>query len=1162
METKNFDAKKLWEDGKKQEAIKQLEEDCFSDKNGDSQILIAEKLILCGEYAKADNFLHKARNCVENELIKKVPADSKEVLDKRCMINLLNGLVQLKGFKKYKEAENYFQQAKQTCQDDQTQHRIDSQLEDVTRILEQLNLNDKPASDMNSTASSISNNDTSASSVSAQNHNLTQVVQDPQTLETEEEPKQIKKKQASYKIDEKRLEEAKMVKEMLEDMDNLVTPGSTWYLLSMDWVKKWQRYTYYDYLEPDQMAEEEVSEKERNTPPGPLNNSSILATLDKTRTILEEMQSKKWMNSHLKPNLKEGVDYMLVSLEIFDFLLKKYNCLPGHEVKRMGISVGEENMGEGLLEVNFRPINFVLIPNNLTKFECVKTLYVSRKDKLIDVRKALQRAINMRLFQKKERSLIVNNMRIWKCNFSKEEEYEAIEKKYKNYTQVKVDGKCLNPRPEDEDVLIEDVELAEEDVIVIELPKTLKPETYIFIPQNDEERNQFEQDYTNKTPDIDYVPPTLQEIQTRDLEAIMKPSSRRGVTGLQNLGNTCFMNSGLQCLSNTIELTKYFCNNMHKQDINKDNPLGMKGQLALTYGELIKEMWMSGSARTAPHELKKVVGKRVTKFSGFGQQDSCELINYVIDLMHEDLNRVKKKPYVEMQDSNGRPDQEVAQEHWDAFIARNRSIIVDLMYGQYKSTVQCQECGFISITFDPFLTLSVPIAKPHKLNLIYVPHKMFNITKGGNDWEVNPCRVFQFQIDQDTVGAIEAQVQSQVSEIEKSDEKRNMLTASYLYRTGHLTSKFSKEKLFLDVEQVNEDTLVYELETPQEDQLQNYRLTELCFMKQVKYGKTISGQHFSKSLPRLEYLPLDMTMMQLKRKIHEQVKSIFKNPLTDDSDINRSIMLHIVDNLPYVMAGKYNRKKATCEFCNDQHGQHDTCDIKINKISGNSEEGANEITVKDIYDKLEHKRDLIIGVVFREGCGAMMKFLDPELDQSHMQEMQKKKKDLITLDTCLKAYSREELLTGQDQWYCKECKEQRDIHKKLELYKLPKILIIQLKRFQSKRGAGNSKQGGFMAMAMAQVLHQEKVSELVDFPVEGLDLRPFIIDDSTDTPIYYDLYAVSNHYGSLNGGHYTAYAFNSMYNKWFEFNDSHVSQATPQEVVTQGAYLLFYRRRD
>lgn len=90
--------------------------------------------------------------------------------------------------------------------------------------------------------------------------------------------------------------------------------------------------------------------------------------------------------------------------------------------------------------------------------------------------------------------------------------------------------------------------------------------------------------------------------------------------------------------------------------------------------------------------------------------------------MHEDLNRVKKKPYIEMQDSDDRPDEVVSQEHWDAFIARNKSIIVDLMYGQLKSTVQCLDCNKISITFDPFLTLSLPIAKPHKLNLIYVPY--------------------------------------------------------------------------------------------------------------------------------------------------------------------------------------------------------------------------------------------------------------------------------------------------------------------------------------------------------------------------------------------------------------------------------------------------------
>ena len=141
------------------------------------------------------------------------------------------------------------------------------------------------------------------------------------------------------------------------------------------------------------------------------------------------------------------------------------------------------------------------------------------------------------------------------------------------------------------------------------------------------------------------------------------------------------MNSGLQCLANTFELTKYFLFNLYKKDINVQNPLGMKGKLAQSYAELVKEMWMESSGRTAPHTLKQVVGKRVTKFQGFGQQDSCELINYVLDLMHEDLNRVIKKPYVEMKDSEGRPDEEVSAEHWEAFLARNRSIIVDLMYG-------------------------------------------------------------------------------------------------------------------------------------------------------------------------------------------------------------------------------------------------------------------------------------------------------------------------------------------------------------------------------------------------------------------------------------------------------------------------------------------------
>ena len=186
------------------------------------------------------------------------------------------------------------------------------------------------------------------------------------------------------------------------------------------------------------------------------------------------------------------------------------------------------------------------------------------------------------------------------------------------------------------------------------------------------------------------------------------------------------MNSGLQCLSNTVELTKYFLFKLYHEDINTDNPLGLNGRLANAYCSLLSDMWIDGSGRTAPTQLKSVLGKRVARFSGYGQQDSCELLNWLIDLLHEDLNRVTKKPYIEMPDyHDGEGDDEMSKLFWGSFLARNQSIIVDLMYGQLKSTVKCIECGNISITFDPFLTLSLPIPKASFFKVMLVPYEVF-----------------------------------------------------------------------------------------------------------------------------------------------------------------------------------------------------------------------------------------------------------------------------------------------------------------------------------------------------------------------------------------------------------------------------------------------------
>lgn len=123
-----------------------------------------------------------------------------------------------------------------------------------------------------------------------------------------------------------------------------------------------------------------------------------------------------------------------------------------------------------------------------------------------------------------------------------------------------------------------------------------------------------------------------------------------------------------------------------------------------------------------------VVGRFAPQFSGFQQQDCQELMAFLLDGLHEDLNRVIHKPYIELRDPDGRPDELVAQEAWHNYQLRNNSIIVDIFHGLLKSTLVCPDCQKLSVTFDPFcyLSLPLPIRKEKLLELVLVradPHE-------------------------------------------------------------------------------------------------------------------------------------------------------------------------------------------------------------------------------------------------------------------------------------------------------------------------------------------------------------------------------------------------------------------------------------------------------
>lgn len=187
-------------------------------------------------------------------------------------------------------------------------------------------------------------------------------------------------------------------------------------------------------------------------------------------------------------------------------------------------------------------------------------------------------------------------------------------------------------------------------------------------------------------------------------------ASLPGVCGLDNLGNTCFMNSMLQCLSNTELLCNYFRTGEYVKDVNLTNHMGSKGRLAHAFAALMKAMWGTGhGGAVAPSPVKELVARKAPQFIGWQQHDSQEFMSFLLDGLLEDTCRVADKRQSEPISSDGKTDEEVAALFWQAYIARNDSRVAEIFGGQFRSHVHCNVCTKSSVSCDPFLAVSVPI---------------------------------------------------------------------------------------------------------------------------------------------------------------------------------------------------------------------------------------------------------------------------------------------------------------------------------------------------------------------------------------------------------------------------------------------------------------------
>lgn len=185
----------------------------------------------------------------------------------------------------------------------------------------------------------------------------------------------------------------------------------------------------------------------------------------------------------------------------------------------------------------------------------------------------------------------------------------------------------------------------------------------------------------------------------------------RGLVGLQNLGNTCFMNSCLQCVSNLPALVMYFHQGLYTHEINGSS--GTRGALANAFGDLMTALWTGDKFTvTRPIELKRVIGKVASQFTGYDQQDAQEFLRFLLDGLHEDLNHVNEKPaYYEIEDRPEAKDRDVSDKYWKFYCERNISALSELFCGQLRSEIRCETCKHRSLCFDIFWDLSVPVPK-------------------------------------------------------------------------------------------------------------------------------------------------------------------------------------------------------------------------------------------------------------------------------------------------------------------------------------------------------------------------------------------------------------------------------------------------------------------
>lgn len=624
------------------------------------------------------------------------------------------------------------------------------------------------------------------------------------------------------------------------------------------------------------------------------------------------------------------------------------------------------------------------------------------------------------------------------------------------------------------------------------------------------------------------------------------------VKGLSNLGNTCFFNAVIQSLSQT-QLLKQVLNKVTEEKINLnitpvassdlepiEVQLDQPGSLTLAMCQLLNEIQQSKKGVVTPRELFTQVCKKAARFKGFQQQDSQELLRYLLDGMRaEEVKRVNSGIMEALKQSRKNIDGDqlktlVKKYEKDGF---PKNFVDQVFGGEMTSTIMCQQCKTVSVVTEIFLDLSLPVSdeayrkKNQKKGVQRTSESSLDgrnspaLTNGNDDIPTGAGSKYQ----------------------QKKAKKQAKKQAKHQKRQQKLESRVSLNGLGSPSSTEDKQT-----EPPAD-------VNELENDDSVTHdGASLSdGNPAQKIAAEQELRNLGTDQAEKENKEDEDSVTDFSSSATTS-----------VSN-PFTVLSEEHSSKDDKISDTEQEGEEDTKLVsEMEKVTlddafiEDTDDMEQSIEIED--EPLEAKEYTVINQ-------------DPELAFHTLATRTPPEKQECSVQSCLFHFTEVEVLTQNNSLLCVTCSKQQqskdkageskkniytDALKQILISSPPPVLTLHLKRFQ---------QNGYSIC---------KVNRHVQFPLV-LDLAPFCATKCKhviegDTQILYSLYGIVEHSGTMRSGHYTAYvkvrpecpkpsssglaAEEPPRGSWFHISDTSVQPVSESKVQSCQAYLLFYER--